>query len=138
MKKCKTKYCKNDPEGRKFCNTCRSRASRIRNPEKYCYNNLKNNAKRRGKEFDLSYSQFLQFCLATKYIQGKGKSKTSFSIDRIDNWQGYTVSNIRVITLAENSSKGAKTLVYDWQNKYATVISNLPNPQGNTNPENYF
>jgi hypothetical protein len=65
--------------------------------------------------------QFKQFCQETNYIAGKGRTLLSYSIDRIDNTKGYTIDNIRVITVTENSRKGTKVLHYDYITKFATV-----------------
>lgn len=137
MKKgrCATKYCKRKTNGSKLCSTCRARKWRERNPVKYCYSNLKSNSKRRGIEFELTYEEFVQFCYATNYIAGKGRTKTSYSIDRIDNTKGYTLDNIRILTVSENARKGDKNLVYDWFTGYASVVSNHIII---TSVENYF
>lgn len=103
---------------------------------KYCYNNLKSNAAKRGKELTLTFSEFVQFCTETNYIQGKGKTRTSFSIDRKENEKGYTKDNIRVLPLGENASKGTKKLEYDYRSGYATVINY--NQEIYTNVDNYF
>jgi hypothetical protein len=108
----------------KYCSTCRSRQARERNPVKYCYLNLKHNAKRRGVAFELTFEEFVQFCYATNYMAGKGRTRTSYSIDRIDNDKGYTLDNIRVIPLHENSRKGNKKLEYDWRTGSA-IVTNL-------------
>jgi hypothetical protein len=124
MKKCATKYCNRKPEGnRQYCSTCRSRKCRQNNILKYTYNNLKSNSTRRGVEFTLTIEDFKKICYETNYIQGKGKSKLSYSIDRIDNSKGYVLENIRILTLSENSRKGSKILEYDWYTGYATVVN---------------
>jgi hypothetical protein len=69
------------------------------------YNTLRYNAKRRGKAFDLTFEQFKEFCRKTNYINKKGKTASSYSIDRIRPAEGYTVDNIQVLTLAANSLK---------------------------------
>jgi hypothetical protein len=135
VSKCETKYCRNTTD-RKYCSTCRSQQSRQRNPIRYAYNNLKANAKRRGKEFTLTLSEFTYFCIQYDYIQGKGKTKTSFSIDRMENDKGYTKDNIRILTLSDNSKKGSKTLYYDYRTGYATVTNN--NYLIITNVDNFF
>jgi len=86
---------------------------------KYAYYNLRSNAKHRGKEFDLTFEQFKKFAIETDYFVGKGKKKDSYSIDRIDNNKGYTLDNIQIMTLSENSKKYTKTLdaYYDDLNK---------------------
>jgi hypothetical protein len=85
------------------------------------YKALRDNAKRRGKEFTLTFDQFKEFCYQTDYIAGRGRTKESYSIDRIDNQLGYTADNIRVMTVADNARKGARVLNYDWITKTATV-----------------
>ena len=87
-----------------------NRRYRAKNPVKYAYDTLKHNAKRRGKYFDLSFEDFQKFCYEFDYIQGKGKTKKSYSIDRIDNDKGYTIDNIRILTLEENSRKHTEVL----------------------------
>ena len=108
----------------------RVREWRRKNPEKYAYHNLKSNSKRRGILFELSFEEFKEFCFKTEYIQGKGKTKDSYSIDRKDSSKGYTKNNIQILTLSENSRKGTKTLHYDWQAKTARVSTNLHKDEG--------
>lgn len=106
MRKCETKYCKNKSlKGRKVCGKCKNRKYRKKNPERAAYQSLKNNAKRRGKEFDLTFEEFLKFVHKTEYMLGKGRSKTSLHIDRIDEEKGYVKGNIQVLTNTENVRK---------------------------------
>lgn len=72
----------------------------------YTYNILHQNAKRRGKEFKLTLEEFKTFCDETNYIELKGETKKSDSIDRIDPRKGYEIGNIQVLSLQANSSKG--------------------------------
>lgn len=74
-------------------------------PDKYAYKNLKTNAKRRGKEFSLTFEEFIEFAIKHNYIAGKGITKTGLHIDRIDNRKGYTIDNIQVLTNSENIRK---------------------------------
>lgn len=76
-----------------------------KNPEKYYFNILRTNAKRRRKEFILTIDEFIQFCKETGYLQNKGKRKESASIDRIDTNKGYSIDNIQVLSLSDNSIK---------------------------------
>ena len=52
--------------------------------------------------FDLLYEQWAK--------SGFDRRLTP-SIDRIDNSEGYIASNMRWVTLSENSSKGSKKLI---------------------------
>lgn len=129
--KCITKHCRKRKLIKGFyCASCVKRKYAERHPVKYAYTILKNNAKRRGVYFDLTFNQFSKFCTKYDYISGKGKTRESLSIDRIDNTKGYTESNIRVLTLSENSAKGKKTLnaYYDYIERkvIATVSTRRP------------
>lgn len=125
--KCHTPRCKNSKApGNKICHSCISKKFRANNPEMACYKALKCNAKRRGKDFKLSFNQFKIFCRKTDYLAGKGRSKESFTIDRINNDKGYTMGNIRLLSKTENCSKGSKVLQYDYATRYATVMERLP------------
>ena len=95
------------------CSSCKTRKWRESNPVRYCYQSLKDNSKRRGIEFSLTFEEFSEFCIETDYLIGKGKTKDSFSIDRRDPNEGYVRSNIRILTLGENASKRRKILLYD-------------------------
>lgn len=74
-------------------------------PETYFYNNLKQNAKRRGHEFNLTLEEFRQFCKETGYLKGKGRKAKSLTIDRIDPSKGYQLDNIQVLTNSDNIRK---------------------------------
>lgn len=127
MKKCSTPRCRNNrAKDRKCCNTCNSRKWRKKHPLRYCYNALKQNSKRRNKEFTLSFEEFTKFCYETKYLAKKGQTKDSYTIDRKDSTKGYTFDNIQVLTLSENSRKGTKkVLVYDYQFPEQTYVATI-------------
>jgi hypothetical protein len=128
-KKCLTRYCKREVKRGRYCFTCTSRRSRAANPLKWSYWNLKANSKRRGKEFSLTMDEFRQFCEQTNYLAGKGRTLLCYSIDRIDNTKGYSLDNIRRVTVRENSRKGTKILHYDWETKFATVTTHRRDPE---------
>lgn len=105
MKKCKTKFCRNKAKKGRFCSTCYSKQTRLKNPIRYCYQALKDNAKRRGKYFDLTYMEFQKFCIEKNYLQTKGRNANSASIDRIENDKGYTINNLQILSVADNTKK---------------------------------
>ncbi len=74
-------------------------------PLKYAFKNLRNRAKERGHDFHLTFQQYEQLAINTGYAQWRGKDGESFSLDRADRRKGYTIDNVRVITLAANSRK---------------------------------
>lgn len=121
--KCETSNCRNKILTARKCSSCRCAASRAKDPEKYSYYNLKNNAKGRGINFELTLEQFRQFCVETDYIIGKGIKKHSYTIDRIENDKGYTIDNIRILSNSANASKGTKKLEFDPERGGFTVTS---------------
>jgi hypothetical protein len=95
----------------KPCSTLRVRKWRENNPLRYAYQTTKDNAKRRGKEFDLSFNEFKEFAIRVDYIKKKGIHASSIHIDRIEEEKGYTVNNIQPL---ENSQNVRKYLDYRW------------------------
>lgn len=77
---------------------------------KACYADLRGNAKRRGKEFHLTYDEFLKVVDGTGYVDNHGRYAKNLSIDRADNSKGYSYDNARVLTVSDNSSKGASSV----------------------------
>jgi hypothetical protein len=127
--KCITKRCKNKRRKTKLiCSTCDKKQWRLKFPMKAAYQTLRQNARRRGIYFDLTYAQFEKFCIETDYMKGKGKTALSFSIDRVQDGPlpGYTITNLRTLTLSDNTKKEnarrKKLLVYDYRTREATVI----------------
>jgi hypothetical protein len=121
-RKCITPRCRNKTSRGFCCSTCRARKTREADPIRYAYTTSKNNAKRRGKIFELTFEQFKAFFYKYDYIKGKGRTKESFTIDCIINDLGYVEGNIRILPLVDNARKGVKMLSYDWQTNYATVL----------------
>jgi hypothetical protein len=98
--------CKNNKVNTdRFCSKHRKRWQKETNPESYFFNLLKSNAKRRQKDFQLTLEEFKQFCLETNYLELKGKTAKSASIDRIRSHEGYHINNIQVLSLSNNSKK---------------------------------
>ncbi len=118
--KCLTRGCKNKPKG-KLCGSCYTRQWRINNPYEYAYQTLKDNAKRRGKHFDLSFAFFKKWAIRYKYMRGKGRASESLTIDRDDETKGYTADNIKPM---KNGDNVRKYLNYDWVTKFASVLTN--------------
>jgi hypothetical protein len=75
------------------------------NPLRYAYQSLKDNAKRRGKAFELTFEQFKDFCIKSEYGTKRGRFANSFHIDRRDENGGYTIDNIQALTNGENVRK---------------------------------
>ncbi len=113
--KCKTSNCRNKSYVYKkngkvisrynLCTKCRRRRQKEKNILRYTFDYLKQNAKRRGKEFILTIEEFKDFCIKTDYLNLKGKNANSLTIDRIDNKKGYQIDNIQAVSLSYNSRK---------------------------------
>jgi len=93
---------------RALCDRHAKRLWRARNPTKDAYNNVKNKARRRKKGFTLTYADFVSICEATGYIEHKGQRPEDMSLDRIDPNKGYDFDNLQILTVHQNSSKGAR------------------------------
>ncbi len=103
---CKIKHCRKLPKGNKtICDSCSIRNFKKNNPEKYAYFVLRNNAKRRGKVFTISFGYFKQFAVNTEYMAGKGITKYGLHIDRKKEELGYIEGNLQVLTNTENVKK---------------------------------
>lgn len=125
MKTCSIIGCSKKIKAKGFCQTHYSQNYRKNNLVKYSYSNLKSNAKRRGKEFTLTLEEFEKFAIETEYIWKKGKTGKSLSIDRKDNTKGYTLENIRAISLSENSKKFTKQLNAYYDEEEGKVIASV-------------
>lgn len=134
---CQSPNCSSITRGRqKLCKTCTSRLWRIKNPERASFLNLKSNSKKRNIPFLLTFEQFQQFCVEYNYIEGKGRSKTSYTIDRIRNEEGYHIDNLQVLPNSQNASKGTKKLEAWWdeqENKIKFVVTTLNKNRDNSN-----
>jgi hypothetical protein len=104
---CVSRCCMNTRrEGSNFCHKHNNRRYRANNPERYAFHTLKDNAKRRGHFFDLTYEDFLAFLKShPNYMANKGRKSSSIHIDRIDINKGYTLSNLQTLTNRENVQK---------------------------------
>lgn len=122
--RCSVKHCTNKCKG-KMCNTCRCRKSRIEDPVRYAYNNLKNRAKQRGVIFTITLDQFRVWCKKVEYIGFAGRSSESYTIDRKHNDIGYHIDNIQAMTKADNIKK---FFTYDYRSKKAMCFTAPPEP----------
>lgn len=108
-KRCKTEHCLGTPvKGRNFCHKCRSRKYRLKNPCKDAYYKLKGNANRRGIKFELSYEYWKQWCEETGYLETRGTSGESMTVDRVKAYKGYVDGNLQILTRVENVEKYRK------------------------------
>ena len=101
--------CKNAPVLKKggLCDKHYARKLRAKDPVYARYNQFKNNAKKRGKEFTITLEEFRDFCKRTGYIITKGRRGQNATIDRRCNAHGYHIWNIQLMYGRTNYSKGA-------------------------------
>lgn len=122
---CVTPGCVNLAKQGKYCYTCANKRWQKANPEKHIFNTLKNNAKRRGKVFELTFDDFMEFCVDTDYLAQKGIFKHSLHIYRKIEWLGYTKNNIQAL---ENTKNIKKHLAYKGRDQHGnaefTVVKN--------------
>lgn len=132
---CKTKNCRKPKYRGNYCHSCQKKKYKEKHPVKYAYTVLKNNAKRRGKEFELTLEQFEKFCIKTNYLVGRGIYKESYHIDRIDESKGYTIDNIQVLTNSQNIKKYL-TYSYDANGKpnYFRSVKHIENDKSDEYP----
>ena len=81
----------------------RNRNWRERHPITYTFAKIRNRARERGHAFTLTIDEFREFVAKTDYMEKKGKTALSLSINRIRNDEGYHKDNINAVTLSENS-----------------------------------
>jgi hypothetical protein len=95
------------PKGKRDgrCNSCRLALEKARDPQAHAYRKLKSNAKGRNIFFDLTLDEFRAFCYETDILNGRGRSATSWHVDRIIDALGYTAGNLQKLTNTENLAK---------------------------------
>ncbi len=103
---CASSRCLKKVDGTAFCSMHSKRQYKSRHPLRYKFSYLKNNARRRGIDWELSFQDFARLASQNGYDRQCGKMGDSLSIDRIDNRRGYAHDNVQFITLSENSRKG--------------------------------
>lgn len=92
--KCRTKYCRNESlKKRRICAKCKSRRYKKQHPMRYFYNASRNNARRRGHEFDMTFEEYKQLWKDHGKKPGNG-----WHIDRIDVRKGYTYDNCQILS----------------------------------------
>lgn len=105
--KCPVRFCKRPSRAHgRLCGTHHVAAWRKRNPVKAAWKNLKDHAKARKLDFNIPFETFVELCEKTGYMEGKGHKPEDLAIDRIENWKGYVIGNIRVVTVEVNGRKG--------------------------------
>jgi hypothetical protein len=103
-----TMNCRNSAAPKyKLCHKCRKRKQRANDPMKAAFSSLRDSAKERKIPFNLSLSEFAEFAVRCRLLQGRGRQKDSWHVDRIDedDPRGYHKDNINKASNSENASK---------------------------------
>lgn len=111
---CGVRYCsRRKLKGQATCSRCKHARRKLNDPLGYTYDILKQNARKRRKEFTITKEYFRKICEESGYLEAKGQKSNSLSLDRINPIFGYIPGNIRVINLGLNSSRKADDYDYD-------------------------
>jgi hypothetical protein len=89
-----------------YCWKCQSKRLRERHPETYVLNAMRQRARKRGIPFTITLKEFRGFCQRTGYLDLRGRTPGSMTVDRIDHDKGYHIWNIRPLSHGENSANG--------------------------------
>lgn len=102
-----------------LCTKHRHLEQTTKHPCRTAYRKLKSNAKRREKEFTITYEYFEEWCNRTGYLKHKGRGKGYATIDREDDSKGYVPGNLKIM---EHSCNCRKQFIDKWlDRKYGTT-----------------
>ena len=101
--------------------------SRQRTALKQPFAKLRARAAERNIEFSLSFRDFVALAERTGYTLGRGRGQDALSIDRINPWRGYTLSNIQVITNRQNLARHFAPIPRRLRAAYAAVYDAVYN-----------
>lgn len=131
--RCPVLYCRRasrDPHRKpslhRLCSTHAKRLSRLRDPAKALFYDMRSNAKTRGKEWSLTLEQFRGIVAQQNYLDGRGRTRECLHLDRKENHKGYHFDNIQIITCAENVIKGNQERRRSFTNAPSLPDDNCP------------
>lgn len=107
------------------CRQCRYKREKELDLVGWSYRTQKANAKRRGHDFDLTLEEFKRFAYRTNLITKDGIKNSSYTVDRIRNWEGYHKDNIQVLTPEQNSRKGDRVMYWDEESRCVKIMQKL-------------
>lgn len=120
---CGNRKCKTASNGRqKHTHACVKKRFREANPMKQVYYDLRTNAKRRGKEFAITFEEFSEFAIEVNLLAGRGRERMSWTVDRKDDTKGYVKGNLQKLTNVDNLRKRYKKIYYDFEHKYGGIV----------------
>lgn len=125
-KKCETKFCRRAAAKGRFCHRCEHANRKANNPYAYWLGVNRRNARRRGKNWEISLEYWVQWCDETGYLALKGRYKNDLSIDCKINELGYVDGNLKPLTVSDNAKKGVKRVVWNYVTRQWDVIPPPP------------
>jgi hypothetical protein len=105
-KRCGHKTRKNKRGHEKYCQRCKSRLWKQKNPIRYAFVKAKSNAKRRKIEWLLTLEEWTAFVIEHNLMAHRGRERHCLSIDRRRSSEGYHKDNLKILTVSDNSRKG--------------------------------
>jgi hypothetical protein len=108
---CRVKGCRDTGHKKKFglCHAHYQHAWRLCYEKSSAYAALRDHARGRGIEFNLSPQYFRGLCDAYGFFEHpKTEFKTQLSVDRVNCDLGYIEGNCRIVTVSANAVKSAR------------------------------
>ncbi len=111
--KCVTAHCRNYlpasaiQNHNKHCSKCMMRIWRINSGLKATLARLRERARERAIPFSLTEQQLLEVIGDSNYLILKGRVRGMLHLDRIIPAKGYVMGNVQVLSVTENTAKGA-------------------------------
>lgn len=93
---------------------------------------LRDNAKRRGKIFTITFEYFVKFAVKYDYLNKKGVGEFGYGVDCKKEELGYSEGNLRLLSNPDNTrkeNKRRKVLKYDYQSKEGRYVE-IKKPKG--------
>lgn len=88
------------------CSKCKRRRWKYNNPFVHLFAELRRSAFKRKIAFELSYGEFLNFCIENDFYRKSPKfTKDSLTVDREDPEKGYSITNIKIVTQTVNAQR---------------------------------
>lgn len=105
---CMVKGCRNCVGVKKagLCDKHHQHRFRMKSPKRSAFATLRDHARARGLDFNLTYDYFLGLTDCAGYWDLRAESRGEWAtLDRVDGTKGYLMGNLRVITHSMNSVK---------------------------------
>ncbi len=81
---------------------------RLENPYEYAYQTQRNNAKRRGIDFNLTYEEWLSIWENSGHFNERGRKLGQYVMSRFNDIGDYSINNVEIIVMQKNQSDATK------------------------------